>query len=121
MMDNLAMGKKKITTEMGLAALQLETFDLALAVRYVLQILEEKSPGGTVEVRVPPYGAIQCIGGMDHRRGTPPNVVELDGETLLGLAKGQVDFATATQEGKVFLSGLRAGEISSLFPCLIEA
>ena len=115
------MGKKKITTESGLAALHQETFDLALAVRYVLQLLEEKSPGGTVEVRVPPFGAIQCIGGMDHRRGTPPNVVEMDAETLLALAKGQIEFLEAAQTGKVFLSGLRAGEISSLFPCLIEA
>ena len=115
------MGKKKISTEAGLLALRTDPVDEAVAVRYVLQLLEEKSPGGTVEVRVPPFGAIQCIGGMDHRRGTPPNVVEMDAATLLGLAKGEIEFAAATQTGKVFLSGLRAGEISSLFPCLIEA
>ena len=113
------MGKKRISEELGLSALLSDPIEPGLAVRYVLQLLEERSPGGTVEVRVPPFGAIQCIGGMDHRRGTPPNVVEMDAETLLGLAKGEIGFAAAIQTGKVFLSGSRASEISSLFPALI--
>ena len=56
--------------------------DLATAVRYLLQLLVEKAPGGSVEVRVPPFGAVQVIEGPRHTRGTPPNVVETDAADL---------------------------------------
>lgn len=81
---------------------------LALAVRYTLQLLAEQAPGGTVEVRVPPHGAVQCIEGPKHTRGTPPNVVETDAATWLALAVGDLSWAEARASGRVHASGQRA-------------
>ena len=114
------MGKKQIPKSAGEAALADLPNQLPTAVRYLLQQIEQKHPGGTIELRVPPYGAVQCIGGLDHRRGTPPNVVEMDAQTLIGLCNGSLDLSNEVLSGKVFLSGSRAGEISELFPALIR-
>ncbi|QWT24799.1 hypothetical protein KPL76_05400 [Subtercola sp. PAMC28395] len=81
---------------------------LATAVRYSLQVLSEQAKGNTVEVRVPPFGAIQCIEGPGHTRGTPPNVVETDAETWLALVTGRLDWATGVKSGRVHASGQRA-------------
>ena len=81
---------------------------LALAVRYTLQLLAEEAPGGTVEVRVPPYAAVQCIEGPKHTRGTPPNVVETDAATWLALALGTLSWTAAREAGRVHASGQRA-------------
>ncbi len=68
---------------------------LATAVRYALEELAARVPGRSVEVRVPPYGAVQCVPGPRHTRGTPPNVVELEADTWLRLVVGDLDWATA--------------------------
>ena len=81
---------------------------VATAVRYLLQRLAERSPGNSVEVRVPPYGAVQCIQGPRHTRGTPPNVVELSAAAWLDLATGARDWATARTGTDVRASGSRA-------------
>jgi len=81
---------------------------LALAVRYTLQLLAEQAPGGTVEVRVPPHGAVQCVEGPKHTRGTPPNVVETDAATWLALAVGDLSWNEARDSGRVHASGQRA-------------
>ncbi|THV40695.1 sterol carrier family protein [Glycomyces buryatensis] len=78
------------------------------AVRELLHALAEKAPGHTVEVRVPPYGAVQCVEGPRHRRGTPPNVIECAPIVFLELACGRVDFADAVRAGRVSASGQRA-------------
>ena len=80
----------------------------AMAVRYLLQVLSDAAPGNTVEVRVPPFGAVQCVEGPRHTRGTPPNVVETDAATWLALATGQVSWADARAEGRIAASGQRA-------------
>lgn len=90
--------------------------ETATAVRYLLQQLALAAPGGSVEVRVPPYGAVQCVAGLDHRRGTPPNLVELDPETLVALAFGRLDWASAKASGNLIASGTRAEELAALFP-----
>jgi Bacterial SCP ortholog len=79
-----------------------------MAVRYALEELADRAPGRTVEVRVPPYGAVQCIEGPRHTRGTPPNVIEMDAGTWLDLVTGQSDWATALAGGTVHASGQRA-------------
>ncbi|MDR1393282.1 MAG: sterol carrier family protein [Bifidobacteriaceae bacterium] len=89
--------------------------DLATAVRFTLEELAQTAPGNTVEVRVPPFAAVQCLPGPRHRRGTPPNVVELDGETWLALATGQVIWDDAVQSGRVHASGWRA-DLSQVLP-----
>lgn len=80
----------------------------AKAVRYLLQLLAERYPGGAVEVRVPPYGAVQCIGGLTHTRGTPPNVVEMAPAVWLDLATGARGWSDAVDSGVVKASGTRA-------------
>jgi hypothetical protein len=81
---------------------------IATAVRYLLQLLAERAEGNTVEIRVPPYGAVQAIQGPRHTRGTPPNVIETDAATWLALASGSLDWASAVAAGRVSASGQRA-------------
>jgi hypothetical protein len=90
---------------------------LALAVRYTLQLLAERAPGGTVEVRVPPHGAVQCVEGPKHTRGTPPNVIETDAATWLAMATGDLSWTDARAAGRVRASGLRA-DLDGLLPVL---
>lgn len=78
------------------------------AVRFTLEELADVAPGRSVEVRVPPDGAVQAVEGPRHTRGTPPNVVETDPETWLGLATGMVAWDEAVRAGKVSASGERA-------------
>jgi hypothetical protein len=80
----------------------------ATAVRYLLQLLAERAPGNTVEVRVPPFGAVQCIPGPRHTRGTPPNVIETDAATWLALASGRMGWEDGVASGAVHASGQRA-------------
>ncbi|MGW0802691.1 sterol carrier family protein [Nonomuraea sp. NPDC002799] len=85
------------------------------AVRYLLDRLAAASPGRTVEVRVPPYAAVQAIAGPRHTRGTPPNVVEMDGRTWIELALGRRTWAEAMAQGLVAASGSRA-DLSGQLP-----
>lgn len=88
---------------------------LATAVRYLLQLLDEKAPGNSVEVRVPPFGAVQVVQGPRHTRGTPPNVIEMDAATWIALATGAEEWADAVTAGRVQASGIRA-DLSDLMP-----
>ena len=85
------------------------------AVRYTLEELGVRAPGRSVEVRVPPFGAVQCLEGPRHTRGTPPNVVESDAETWLRLATGDQLWAEALSEGRLRVSGTRA-DLDALLP-----
>ncbi|WP_131684431.1 sterol carrier family protein [Pseudarthrobacter sp. YALA5] len=87
----------------------------ATAVRYTLEEVTSRAPGNSVEVRVPPFGVTQCVEGPRHTRGTPPNVIECDAATWLGMVTGQLGWAEAVAAGKVAASGLRA-DLSSLLP-----
>lgn len=89
---------------------------MATAVRYLLQILADRHPGGSVEVRVPPFGAVQCVAGLRHGRGTPPNVVETDARTWLALATGHLDWTSAVASGSLRASGSRTPEIARHLP-----
>ena len=81
---------------------------VATAVRHTLACVAERHPGNSVEVRVPPYAAVQCLPGPVHRRGTPPNVVETDAATWLALAVGSLTWEQAVASGSVRASGERA-------------
>lgn len=81
---------------------------VATGVRFTLEELSTRAPGRSVEVRVPPFGAVQCIEGPRHTRGTPPNVVETDADTWLALATGTMTWADAVESGRVRESGIRA-------------
>lgn len=119
------MVRPRITDAVGRAALEqalgdepASRTDTATAVRYLLELLVERAPGNTVEVRVPPFGAVQCIEGPRHTRGTPPNVVEMDATTWLALASGRLDWNAAMAGGTVHASGQRA-DLSGLVPLLL--
>jgi Bacterial SCP ortholog len=90
--------------------------ELAAAVRLTARALAAEAPGASVEVRIPPFVAVQCISGPRHTRGTPPNVVEADPRTWLLLATGLLQVADATATGALRLSGSRAGEVAAWLP-----
>lgn len=120
-MRTLERMARKIDTAEGRAALAAVAegtagrAPTATAVRYLLQLLEEKAPGNSVEVRVPPFGAVQVVQGPRHTRGTPPNVVEMDAATWIALATGARSWAEAAAEGGVHASGIRA-DLEGLLP-----
>lgn len=92
---------------------------LRAAVRYTLSLLAERAPGRSVEVRIPPFAAIQCVPGTRHTRGTPPNVVETDALTWLDLASGRLGWPAAMASGRVQASGQRA-DLSSYLPLMVS-
>ena len=91
---------------------------LATAVRLTARTLAVVAPGASVEVRIPPFAAVQCVSGLRHTRGTPPNVVETDPRTWLLLATGMLSLAEAKSTGALTLSGPRAGEIGHSLPLI---
>jgi len=89
--------------------------DLRLLSKHFLAVLEERAPGQSVEVRVPPYAAVQVIPGVRHTRGTPPAVVETDALTWIALATGDLGWLEAERDGRVRASGERA-DLTSYLP-----
>jgi len=89
--------------------------EILKSVKETLTRLVELNPGRAIEVRVPPYSAVQCGQGPTHTRGTPPNVIEMDADTWLALATGATDWASAMQTGKISASGARA-DLSEFLP-----
>ena len=90
--------------------------ELAAAVRLTARTLAAAAPGASVEVRIPPFVAVQCVAGPRHTRGTPPNVVEADPRTWLRLTTGLLAMADAAATGALRLSGSRAAEIAGWLP-----
>jgi len=89
---------------------------LANAVRVSLRTFADLHPGRAVEVRVPPFAAVQCLPGLTHTRGNPPNVVETDARTWLALVTGRLTWVDALARHTVSASGHRAGEVGPLLP-----
>ncbi|MCU1411547.1 MAG: hypothetical protein JWR04_2254 [Rhodoglobus sp.] len=116
------MPPKRIPAAVGLAAVRAADRDrdtTATAVRWLLQVLAETAEGNTVEVRVPPFGAVQAIEGPRHTRGTPPNVIETDAATWLALATGSLSWADAMAQGVIAASGTRA-DLTAYLPLAWE-
>ncbi|MGL5827142.1 MAG: sterol carrier family protein [Nocardioides sp.] len=82
--------------------------DLRLLVKHFLAVLSAQAPGNSVEVRVPPYYAVQVIPGVRHTRGTPPAVIELSAETWIALSVGELTWSQAEAAGVLRASGERA-------------
>jgi uncharacterized protein (TIGR03083 family) len=101
----------------ALAPVALDRRALGVSCRMLTAILAERVPGHTVEVRVPPYAAVQCVEGPRHTRGTPANVVEADAVTWVELATGRLSWADARGMGRISASGERA-DISEHLPVL---
>ncbi|MEU1623792.1 sterol carrier family protein [Streptomyces sp. NPDC020096] len=90
---------------------------LAITTRLLADAFAEKAPGNAVELRVPPYAAVQCVAGPRHTRGTPPNVVETAPLTWIRLATGRTAWADAVDSAQVSASGERA-DLSGHLPVL---
>jgi hypothetical protein len=119
------MPRRRTDPQVGAAALQRaltaldagddpDTTDLRTAARHLLEELAGRHPGRSVEVRVPPYGAVQCIEGPRHTRGTPASVVESDAVTWLLLATGRLGWVDAVASGRVLASGERSELVAYL-------
>jgi hypothetical protein len=89
-------------------------------VREILAKISKIAPGHAVELRIPPYSAIQCVEGPKHTRGTPPNVVEMSAEVLFGISAGKISWSDAIGDGRISASGERS-DLSSLFLQLANA
>lgn len=91
------------------------TEGLRAASKHLLAVLVERAPGNSVEVRVPPFAAVQCIAGSRHTRGTPPAVVEMDADTWVAVARGVLSWADASAQGRISASGERS-DLSAYLP-----
>ena len=113
--------RRKIEPAAGAAAVEAvasgadDRETVALAVRYLLEVLASDFEGHTVEVRVPPWGAVQAIEGPRHTRGTPPNVIETDASTWIALATGSLSWGDAVSAARASASGQRA-DLSEVLP-----
>ena len=89
------------------------------SVKATLALLVAANPGRAIEVRIPPYAAVQCGDGPTHTRGTPANVIEMDADTWLALASGDRTWADAMSQGLINASGARA-DLTELLPIRIK-
>ena len=83
-------------------------------VKEILAKISKLAPGHAVELRIPPYSAIQCVEGPKHTRGTPPNVVEMSADVLFEIAGGKINWQEAISDGRISASGERS-DLSALF------
>ena len=87
---------------------------LKAKVKQILKVVQELAPGRSVELRIPPHAAIQCVGGSTHRRGTPPNVVEMKAETLMSLLERPEHWTQFCDSGAISASGTNSN-LGNLF------
>ena len=88
--------------------------NIASEVRRILDLIKKTAPGNAVELRIPPYGVIQCVAGVNHRRGTPANQVEMSGEVLIQLARSPGLWPDLLQSGQIQASG-QLSDLSQVF------
>ena len=88
--------------------------NIASEVRKILDLIKKTAPGNAVELRIPPYGVIQCVSGVNHRRGTPANQVEMSGEVLIQLARSPDLWPDLLQSGQIQASG-QLSDLSQVF------
>ena len=88
--------------------------EIRAQVKKILDLIKLVAPGKSVELRVPPYGAIQCVAGSNHRRGTPPNTVEMGGQTLVRLVNEPGIWSALCETGEVRASGVLS-DLSNVF------
>ncbi|MFZ9790181.1 MAG: sterol carrier family protein [Candidatus Nanopelagicales bacterium] len=96
---------------------QLDKDSLRTLIKYLLEILHKKVPGNSVEVRIPPFAAIQIIEGTTHRRGTPPAVIEISPEIFIQISLGEITWEKALTQGLIQASGQRT-DLTEHFPLM---
>ena len=85
-----------------------QDLELKGRIKEILKVVQKVAPGNSVELRIPPYAAIQCVSGSVHRRGTPPNVVEMSGHTLIELVGNPTYWDEFCSKGLISTSGTKA-------------
>ena len=105
----------EVSAALARVADQLDSADLRLLTKHFMAVLEQRAPGHSVEVRVPPYAAVQVVPGVRHTRGTPPAVVETDAVTWIALATGSLTWTEALTAARVSASGERT-DLSPYLP-----
>jgi hypothetical protein len=88
--------------------------NIASEVRRILDLIKKTAPGNAVELRIPPYGVIQCVSGVNHRRGTPANQVEMSGEVLIQLVHNPGLWPDLLKSGQIQASG-QLSDLSQVF------
>ena len=83
-----------------------QDLDIKSQVKHILKLVQALAPGRSVELRIPPYAAIQCVAGKTHRRGTPSNVVEMSAQTLIILTSSPQNWDSLFSNGEILASGL---------------
>jgi hypothetical protein len=91
-----------------------QDLEIKRRIKEILKIVQQVAPGNSVELRIPPYAAIQCVFGPAHRRGTPPNLVEMNGHTLIALVGDPTSWDELCHEGLISASGTNSN-IKNLF------
>ena len=91
-----------------------QDLDIKLQVKQILELIQKVAPGRSVELRIPLYAAIQCMEGSTHRRGTPPNVVEMSAEALMTLSTNPTAWEALCSTGQITASGINS-DLSQLF------
>ena len=92
---------------------------IAVEVKEILDLIKKISPGKSVELRIPPYGAIQCVAGSSHKRGTPPNTVEMSAQVLIQLRSNPKKWAKLVASSQISASGV-ASDLSQVFSQLSQ-
>ncbi len=92
---------------------------IAVEVKEILDLIKKISPGKSVELRIPPYGVIQCVAGINHKRGTPPNMVEMSAQVLIQLRSNPKMWAELVESGQILASGV-ASDLSLVFSKLSQ-
>jgi len=86
----------------------------AIQVKKILEAIKKAAPGSSVELRIPSHGAIQCVAGVNHRRGTPANQVEMSAQVLIQLAQDPTLWSSLVQSGQIQASG-QLSDLSQIF------
>lgn len=94
-----------------------QDLEIKSQVKKILKVVEELAPGRSVELRIPPHAAIQCVEGGNHRRGTPANVVEMSAQTLLKISKNPQNWDQLCSDGAISASGTNSN-LSEIFSCV---
>jgi hypothetical protein len=88
--------------------------DIKAQIKQILKVIQEVAPGRSVELRIPPYAAIQCVDGVNHRRGTPSNIVEMSAATLMNLTQNPEKWQEFCEIGLISASGTNS-DLSEIF------
>ncbi len=112
-----AEGLAALNKYLEITSAELDKDLLRTLVKYLLELLHEKVPGNSVEVRIPPFAAIQIIEGTTHRRGTPPAVVEINPEIFIKISLGEISWQDASDKGLIQASGQRT-DLTEHFPLI---